>query len=183
MPKFAPVILVMTDNMDCRLYIITISLLILATSVRAQDVERKKQIVTDDKPDADVKQMQKADSLKKDFEEWLRNEPLQPEYHDSISIRPLPPSKLIASPMELTSSQPKVSIPIITPALLTDMRLAYNSHWLEEQRKAQQGGAMTIGVSFNPLTVIGYVIRKIFPKHKSRKQRERERLQHILDNY
>ena len=90
-------------------------------------------------------------TLKKDFEEWLRNEPLQPEYHDSITIRPLPPSKLIASPMELTSSQPKVSIPIITPALLTDMRLAYNSHWLEEQRKAQQGGAMTIGVTINPL--------------------------------
>lgn len=174
---------IMTSSMDYRLYLITLSSLTLATSVRAQDVERKKQIVTDDKPDADVKQMQKADSLKKDFEEWLRNEPLQPEYHDSITIRPLPPSKLIASPMELTSSQPKVSIPIITPALLTDMRLAYNSHWLEEQRKAQQGGAMTIGVTINPLTIVSYVLHKILPHRKTRKQRERERLKQILDNY
>lgn len=173
----------MTDNMDCRLYIITISLLTLATSVRAQDVERKKQIVTDDKPDADVKQMQKADSLKRDFEEWLRNEPLQPEHNDSITIHPQMPSRLIASPMELSSSQPKVSIPIITPALLTDMRLAYNSHWLEEQRKAQQGGAMTIGVTINPLTIVSYVLHKILPHRKTRKQRERERLKQILDNY
>ena len=169
--------------MDYRLYLITLSSLTLATQVRAQDVERKKQIVTDEKPATDMKQLQKADSLKRDFEEWLRNEPLQPAHHDSMSIRPQLPSTLVEHPSKLIPERPKVSIPIITPALRTDMRLAYNSHWLEEQRKAQQGGAMMIGVTFNPLTVVGYVLHKLFPKHKSKKQRERERLKQIVENY
>ena len=69
----------------------------------------------------------------------------------------------------------------MTPKLRTDMQLAYQSHWLEEQRKAQQGGAMTIGVS--PLSLIALVIDKILPKRKSKKQRQREKLQQILDNY
>ena len=169
--------------MDYRLYLITLSSLTLATQVRAQDVERKKQIVTDEKPATDMKQLQKADSLKRDFEEWLRNEPLQLEHNDSITIHPQMPSRLIENPLKPMPSQQKVSIPIITPALRTDMRLAYNSHWLEEQRKAQQGGAMMIGVTINPLTIVSYVLHKILPHRKTRKQRERERLKQILDNY
>ena len=77
--------------------------------------------------------------------------------------------------------RPQVNINIITPALRTDMRLAYQSHWLEEQRKEQQAGAMTIGV--NPISLIGCLISKLFPHRKSKKQREREKLKQILDNY
>ena len=40
---------------------------------------------------------------------------------------------------------------------------------------------MTIGV--NPLSLIAIVIDKILPKRKSKKQRQREQLQQILDNY
>ena len=61
------------------------------------------------------------------------------------------------------------------------MQLAYQSHWLDEQRKSQTGGAMTIGV--NPLHLLGYLLHKLFPDRKSKKQREREKLQRILDNY
>lgn len=121
------------------------------------------------------------DSIKNDYEEWLRNEPLRPESGDSLSVRPLPPSETIVDPIELKENQAPVSIMIMTPKLRQDMRLAYQGHWLEEQRKSQIGGAMTIG--FNPLVLIGYIIRKIFPKRKSKKQREREKLQQILDNY
>ena len=69
----------------------------------------------------------------------------------------------------------------MTPQLRTEMQLAYHSHWLEEQHKMQEGGAMTIGI--NPLHVLGYVLQKLFPNRKSKKQREREKLQRILDNY
>jgi hypothetical protein len=40
---------------------------------------------------------------------------------------------------------------------------------------------MTIGI--NPIALIGWVVTRLLPKHKSRKERERERLQRILDNY
>lgn len=145
-----------------------LSLLTLIMAVRAQ-------------VDEDKKRLQTPDSLKSDFEEWLRNEPLQPELHDTMSISPLPPSIPVTDPMKLKSKHPPISFTIMTPTLRTDMQLAYQSHWLEEQRKSQVGGAMTIGI--NPLSLIGYVLDKIFPTRKSRKQREREKLQQILDNY
>ena len=154
--------------MDYRRYLLILLLLALATMVRAQGVEDKKRIHV-------------PDSAKNDFDEWLRNEPIRPELHDSTAISPVVPSTMRADPSKLKPKQPPVSINIMTPELRTDMRLAYHSHWLEEQRKAQQGGAMTIGV--NPLSLIALVIHKLFPKHKSKKQRERERLQQILDNY
>ena len=154
--------------MDLRRYVIMLSLLTLIMAVRAQ-------------VDEDKKRLQTPDSLKSDFEEWLRNEPLQPELHDTMSISPLPPSIPVTDPMKLKSKHPPISFTIMTPTLRTDMQLAYQSHWLEEQRKSQVGGAMTIGI--NPLSLIGYVLDKIFPTRKSRKQREREKLQQILDNY
>ena len=165
--------------MDFRRHLMILSLLTLAIMVRAQDVENRKRILLPDSaknasPHAD----QKSEN---DFEEWLRNEPIRPELHDSTAISPVVPSTMRADPSKLKPKQPPVSINIMTPELRTDMRLAYHSHWLEEQRKAQQGGAMTIGV--NPLSLIAIVIHKLFPKHKSKKQRERERLQQILDNY
>lgn len=154
--------------MDYRRYLLILLLLALATMVRAQSVE-------------DRKRMHVPDSAKNDFEEWLRNEPIRPELHDSTAISPVVPSTMRADPSKLKPKQPPVSINIMTPELRTDMRLAYHSHWLEEQRKAQQGGAMTIGV--NPLSLIAIVIHKLFPKHKSKKQRQREQLKQILDNY
>lgn len=121
------------------------------------------------------------DSTKTDYEEWLHNEPQESPMHDSTVIQPLPPSLPNVRPEKLMPNHPKVSISIMTPALKTDMQLAYQSHWLEEQRKAQQGGAMMVGVS--PMAIVGYVLSKLFPHRKSKKEREREKLQRVLDNY
>lgn len=122
-----------------------------------------------------------TDTLQSDYDEWLRNEPLQPAQHDSQMLAPLPPHLPVVHPEELAPKRPSVSVVIMTPSLRTDMQLAYQGHVLEEQRKMQQGGAMTIGVS--PLPLLAYVLRKIFPPRKSKKQRQRERLKQILDNY
>ena len=156
-----------------------LSLLALAIMVRAQDVENKKRIHV---PDSAKNATPHSDhSSENDFEEWLRNEPIRPELHDSSALSPIEPSTMRLDPSKIKPTHPPVSINIITPELRNDMRLAYQSHWLEEQRKAQQGGAMTIGV--NPLSLIAIVIDKILPKRKSKKQRQREQLQQILDNY
>ena len=165
--------------MDFRRHLMILSLLTLAIMVRAQDVENRKRILLPDSaknasPHAD----QKSEN---DFEEWLRNEPIRPELHDSSALSPIPPSMMRIDPSKIQPKHPPISINIMTPELRTNMQLAYQSHWLEEQRKEQKGGAMTIGV--NPLNLIAIVIHKLFPKHKSKKQRERERLQQILDNY
>ncbi len=165
--------------MDYRRYIILLSILTLAIAVRAQSVEDRKHI---HQPDSAKNATPHSDHRSEnDFEEWLRNEPIRPELHDSTVISPLEPSELKLDPRKIKPTHPPISINIITPELRNDMRLAYHSHWLEEQRKAQQGGAMTIGV--NPLSLIALVVHKLFPKHKSKKQRQRERLQEILDNY
>ena len=145
-----------------------LSMLALAMMVRAQVEEG-------------VKRLHVPDSTKDDYEEWLRNEPLKPELRDSSAISPIPPSMMRLDPSKIQPKHPPISINIMTPKLRTDMQLAYQSHWLEEQRKAQQGGAMTIGV--NPLSLLALVVEKIMPKRKSKKQRYREKLQQILDNY
>ena len=154
--------------MDYRRYLMILSLLALAMMVRAQDVENRKRIhVPDSAKNATPHSDQKSEN---DFEEWLRNEPIRPELHDSSAISPIEPSTMRLDPSKIKPTHPPVSINIITPELRNDMRLAYQSHWLEEQRRAQQGGAMTIGV--NPLSLIAIVIHKLFPKHKSKKQRQ-----------
>ena len=129
----------------------------------------------------DKRSIHLPDSAKNDFEEWLRNEPAKTIVRDSSILQPLPPELLVADPQKLTQQHPPVSINFMTPALRQDMRLAYQSHWLEEQRKEQKGGAMMIGV--NPLSFIAWAVHKIFPKRKSKKQRQREKLQQVLDNY
>jgi len=156
------------QRMDYRRYIIMLSMLTLAMMVRAQVDENRKHVHI-------------PDSANNDFEEWLRNEPLKPELHDSTALTPVPPSMMRLDPSKIQPKHPPISINIMTPKLRTDMQLAYQSHWLEEQRKEQKGGAMTIGV--NPLSLIAIVIHKLFPKHKSKKQRQREQLKQILDNY
>ena len=85
------------------------------------------------------------DSVKSDYEEWLRNEPKKSAQHDSSSIDPMLSRLPIINPKELSPKRPPVSVIIMTPKLRTDMQLAYQSHWLEEQRKSQKGGAMTAG--------------------------------------
>jgi hypothetical protein len=151
-----------------RITILCLLLTVVAMTGRAQTVDDKKSVNL-------------PDSAQSDYEEWLRNEPLRPEQRDSMALQPLPPSVPVADPMKLKAKQSPVSINIMTPEQITNMKLAYQSHWLDEQRKAQQGGAMTIGV--NPIALAVWVVRKLFPKHKSKKQRQREQLQQILDNY
>ena len=150
-----------------RSYILPFVLLLMTTTCHAQ--------VSDDD-----KHRLRQDSLRNDYEERIRNEP-QKSSSDSLTVAPMMPQMPIVPPSELKPKHPEVSINIMTPAFKTEMQLAYQSHWLEEQRKEQQGGAKMIGV--NPLSLIGYVLSKILPHRKSKKEREREKLKQILDNY
>lgn len=147
---------------------LTLAVLALTTAARAQTSDDDRRCI-------------QADSIKADYEEWLRHEPLRPAPDDSLTVRPFPPATAIIDPRELQPSRPPVSVVIMSPRMRTDMQLAYQSHQLEEQRRSQQGGAMLIGA--NPLTLIGFIASKLFPHRKSKKQREREKLQRVLDNY
>ena len=97
--------------MDFRRHLMILSLLTLAIMVRAQDVENRKRILLPDSaknasPHAD----QKSEN---DFEEWLRNEPIRPELHDSTAISPVVPSTMRADPSKLKPKQPPVSTIVI----------------------------------------------------------------------
>ena len=152
----------------------------LAVMVRAQSFEEKPKTLT-------------GDSIKSDFEEWLRNEPLQkevdkplaPDLSKDFFIRPLPPSTGITDPRLLAKKEPPpISVVIMTPKLKTDMILAYQGNWLKEKRKEQQGGGMMIG--FNPLCLISVAASTLFPNwanRKSKKERQREHLKQVLEHY
>lgn len=153
----------------------------LAVMVRAQSFEGKSKLL---KADSLKTGFSKSDAQKDDFEEWLRNEPLRPETSKELFIKPLPPSTAILAPQLLQPKHPPISCVIMTPKLRTDMILAHQSHWLEEQRKAQQGGGMMIG--FNPLCLMSVGISYLFPElanKKSKKQLQHERLKQVLEHY
>ena len=134
----------------------------------------------------DKKQISMPDSIKSpanDFDEWLRNEPLKPQQHDSSVLQPIPPQMNRLSPQVNIVQHPPIKIPIMTPKLRQDMILCYQGHMLEERKKQfyQEGGVMTGSV--NPLSLAALLISKLLPNRKSKKERQREKLQQILDNY
>lgn len=156
-----------------RFFVLIVFLLALAVMAKAQ--------VSDDK-----KQIELPDTLKsaaKDYEEWLRNEPLKPERNDSSVLQPIAPERSILSPQANISQQKPVQIPIMTPKLRQDMILCYQGHMQEERQKQfkQEGGVM-VG-SINPLSLAALLISKLLPNRKSKKEREREKLRQVLDNY
>jgi hypothetical protein len=154
-----------------RFFVLIICLFALAVMVKAQVSNDKKQVSMPDSVKSPVT----------DYEEWLRNEPMKPDLNDSSALEPMDPSLDLQHPRDQIDNHPPLQLNIMTPRLRQDMRLAYQSHWLEEQRKEQVGGAMTIGLPILPL--IALAVKKIFPKHKSKKERQREKLQQVLDNY
>ncbi|MDE6646518.1 MAG: hypothetical protein K2K03_01580 [Prevotella sp.] len=153
-------------------YIMTFCLLTMGVAVKAQtSLEGQKDMPRDS-------------TINREFQEWLLNEPKQNLEHDSVShVSPLPSETAIVSPQRLMPKHPGISpdLKIITPAVRQDMRLAYQSHWLEEQRKSQQAGAMMIGV--DPIALVARIVLSLLPKRKSKKERQREQLQQVLDNY
>lgn len=156
-----------------RFFVLIICLLALAVMAKAQ--------VSDDK-----KQIQLPDTIKSaadDYEEWLRNEPLKPDLHDSSAMQPIPPNLSHLSPKANIPQQKPVQVVIMTPKLRQDMILCYQGHMLEERKKQfkQEGGVMT-GI-INPLSLAALLISKLFPNRKSKKERQREKLQQIWDNY
>ena len=134
----------------------------------------------------DKKQMQLPDTLKNpsnDFDEWLRNEPLKPQQQDSTLFQPVPPDLNHLSPQANIKQMKPVQVKVMTPKLRQDMILCYQGHMLEEQQKQNrlEGGAMMVGVS--PLSLAAFLLHKLFPNRKSKKERQREKLKQVLDNY
>lgn len=156
-----------------RFFILIIYLCALAVMAKAQ--------VSDDK-----KQISVPDTLKNpssDYEEWLRNEPMKTSLHDSSILQPIPPQLNNLSPKAMMPQQKPVQVVIMTPKLRQDMILCYQGHMQEERKKQfyQEGGVMAGSV--NPLSLAALLISKLLPNRKSKKERQREKLQQILDNY
>ena len=156
-----------------RFFVLIVFLSALAVMAKAQ--------VSDDK-----KRLSMPDTLRSpadDYEEWLRNEPLKPELHDSSALQPIPPNLSQLSPKAKIEPQKPIQVVIMTPKLRQDMILCYQGHMLEERKKQfhQEGGVMT--GSINPLSLAALIVSKLFPNRKSKKERQREKLKQVLDNY
>ena len=156
-----------------RFFILMICLSALAAMAKAQ--------VSTDKKEVSVPDSVKSPAA--DFEEWLRNEPLKSARRDSSVLQPIPPQLNNLSPKAMMPQQKPVQVVIMTPKLRQDMILCYQGHMLEERKKQfrQEGGVMAGSV--NPLSLVALLVSKLLPSRKSKKERQREKLQQILDNY
>ena len=168
--------------------LISLFLLVSAMSAGAQTVSNGVQFVGNDdrkvlRPDSVE---ERADSSSHEFEEWLRHEPLRLTPPDSITlICPLPPTTAVIAPTLLAPKHPPILLDvkkhIMTPAFRTEMQLAYASHLRAEQLKAQQGQLPMVGV--NPLSLVGLAMHILLPHRKPKQEREREKLQRVIENY
>ena len=146
-----------------RFFVLIVFLSALAVMAKAQ--------VSDDK-----KQISMPDSIKSpanDFDEWLRNEPLKPQQHDSSILQPIPPQMNRLSPQVNIVQHPPIKIPIMTPKLRQDMILCYYGHKLEEQQKQNklEGGGRVR--SDKPPTPAALRISTLDPSRKTRQTRHR----------
>jgi hypothetical protein len=118
----------------------------------------------------------KVDSIERAFEEWVRNMPIADKSAEGEVLKPIESDfKKMVKPNDSIRQQliafkikmPKNMMPI-------DNRLETTKSF-----QRNQSGAMTVGIN-----IFG-VLEKLFPKRKrmSKKEREREKLRRILENY
>lgn len=123
-----------------------------------------------------------VNEIDKDFEEWLRNEPLKSKQNRADLLKPIEPDirQKLKAPLELDNF-PKMTFNPKNPGkdlLPIDKRLEATK---EFERK--QSGAMMVGVDI--LAVASYALQMFIKpqKHLSKKEKKKQKLKEILDNY
>lgn len=118
----------------------------------------------------------KVDSIERAFEEWVRNMPIADKSAHGEVLKPIEPDfkKMVKPNDSIRQQQIAFKIKMPKNMMPIDNRLETTKSF-----QRNQSGAMTVGIN-----IFG-VLEKLFPKRKrmSKKEREREKLRRILENY
>ena len=118
----------------------------------------------------------KVDSIERAFEEWVRNMPIADKSAEGKVLKPIEPDfkKMVKPNDSIRQQQIAFKIKMPKNMMPIDNRLETTKSF-----QRNQSGAMTVGIN-----IFG-VLEKLFPKRKrmSKKEREREKLRRILENY
>lgn len=118
----------------------------------------------------------RVDSIERAFEEWVCNMPVADKSAEREVLKPIEPDfkKMVKPNDSIRQQQITFKIKMPKNMMPIDNRLEATKSF-----QRNQSGAMTIGIN-----IFG-VLEKLFPKRKrmSKKEREREKLRRILENY
>lgn len=118
-----------------------------------------------------------------EFEEWLRGMPTTIAPNPNGILEPVEPDFLKDIPLKPGQGVVPIDYARLNAPVLSkeDAQMIYWGKQLEDQHK--EPGAMTIGIPV--LAIAQYLIVKLLPKDwlKSPRERHREKLQKILDEY
>lgn len=118
----------------------------------------------------------KVDSIERAFEEWVRNMPIADKSAEGEVLKHIEPDfkKMVKPNDSIRQQQIAFKIKMPKNMMPIDNRLETTKSF-----QRNQSGAMTVGIN-----IFG-VLEKLFPKRKrmSKKEREREKLRRILENY
>ena len=118
----------------------------------------------------------KVDSIERAFEEGVRNMPIADKSAEGEVMKPIEPDikKMVKPNDSIRQQQIAFKIKMPKNMMPIDNRLEATKSF-----QRNQSGAMTVGIN-----IFG-VLEKLFPKRKrmSKKEREREKLRRILENY
>ena len=125
-------------------------------------------------------------SIQRDMEEWLSKMPTTVAPNQNDILAPIEPECLTKAALKDSPNfvEPDwKGIMTMPKCAEQNAQLERWGKWLTRQRQEQVGGAMTIGVgvSVGIQDVISYVLKKL--KIKSKRQKRREKLQKILEEY
>ena len=158
--------------------------LLLPMTAVAQDIRREQEVtVHTELPDTSN---YSDPSIRQDMEEWLSKMPTVIAPNESHILDPIEPDFLgkMALKDKPNFLEPDwEGIMITSKTAETNHQLEHWGKWLAGQSQVQAGGAMTIGIDLG--TIIQPALKKLLKKLniKSKRQRQREKLEKILEEY
>lgn len=161
-----------------------LALCILPATAGAQDIRRNGEVtVHTELPDTSN---YSDPSIRQNMEEWLSRMPTAIAPNESHILDPIEPDFIgkVALKDDPHFLEPDwKGIMTVSRSAETNYQLEQQGKWLAAQSQVQAGGAMTIGIDLG--TIIQPAIKKLLEKLniKSKRQRRRERLEQILEEY
>ena len=170
----------MDGMMDRKMLMVVLCSLLMPLAGAAQVVndERRIDIAPADRDSTDFSDPE----IRENMEKWLNEMPTTVARHPNNILEPVEPEFLSKVGLKDEPTFPKIDWEGMmreSESARINGELGIQGGWWRRQQQEQAGGAMTIGVTI-PIP-IGLLLKKILGP--SKKQKRRERLQKILDEY
>lgn len=164
--------------MDGKTMMLALCLLLVPLLGRAQEIREQ---AIDILPADNDSTLFSDPDIQQNVEQWLLEMPTTIARNPESLLDPVEPDFLSKAGLKDEPNYPTIDwkgLMCESKIAKTNFQLGKMGQWWQAQKQVQAGGAMTVGVSVS--VSLGTILKKIFG---NKKQKRREKLQQILDEY